>query len=47
MRVQGMGWLGSGLVVMGLTLMAIGSLDGPGASIGGGRPLPEIGRAHV
>ncbi len=42
MRVQGIGWLGSGLVVIGLALMAIGSLVGPGASIGGRQPWPPV-----
>ena len=42
MRVQGIGWLGSGLVVIGLALMAIGSLVGPGASIDGERPFPAM-----
>lgn len=43
MRVRGIGWLGSGLVVIGLALMAIGSIVGPGASTGVQVPWPAPG----
>lgn len=43
MRTQGIGWLGSGLVVIGITVMVIGWLVGPGASSGAQGPWPAAG----
>lgn len=40
MKTPRLGWLGSGLLVVGLALMAVASVMGQGASIGARQPWP-------
>ena len=40
MNARGLGWPGTGFVIIGLALMAVGSLAGPGPSNGARHPWP-------